>query len=119
MFGAAKPAGAFGAPTTTGATGGGMFGTAAPATTPGAFGAPATTGTNPAFGGTDQLPINGTATTPYTVTQEKEANSSAVNHFQTICFMPAYKNWSLEVSCMARNGRLARMLTSVIGITSP
>lgn len=94
MFGAQKPA--FGAPPTTGATGGGLFGTAAPTTTTPAFGA---TGTGQiGFGGTDTLqpPLNGTATTPYTTTQEKELNSSVTNHFQTISFMPAYKNWSLE-----------------------
>jgi len=100
MFGnAAKPAfGGFAA--TTGATGGGLFGTSGAATGTGAFNAPAGGSTGAiGFGGADTsvLPMNGTAATPYTVTQEKEANSPMMNHFQAISFMPAYKNWSLEV----------------------
>jgi nuclear pore complex protein Nup98-Nup96 len=91
LFGS-KPA--FGAATTTAGATGGLFGTANTGTT-GAFGNTANTGVG--FGaGNAQAPLTGTANPPYVPFQEKEAQG-ATNHFQTIAFMPAYKNWSLEV----------------------
>lgn len=88
LFGA-KPT--FGAPATSSGTTGGLFGTANSGTT--AFGNAANTG----FGaGNSQTPLTGTANPPYQAFQEKEGQGGT-NHFQTIAFMPAYKNWSLEV----------------------
>lgn len=97
LFGS-KPA--FGAATTTPATGGGLFGSSSGTT--GAFGSTntATTGATGGigFGGSTQLPMQGTATVAYQPYTEKEGTTAMTNHFQTITFMPAYKNFSLEVS---------------------
>lgn len=74
-----------------------MFGSAG--TTAGAFGSTPAAATTPiGFGGSTQLPMQGTATVAFQPYTEKEGNTTMNNHYQTISFMPAYKNWSLEVS---------------------
>ncbi|PWW77905.1 hypothetical protein C7212DRAFT_350849 [Tuber magnatum] len=92
LFGNSKPA--FGPTTTTAGAAGGLFGTANSGTG-GAFGGTANTGIG-FSSGTAQVPLTGTANPPYTAFTEKEAQGGTTNHFQTIAFMPAYKNWSLE-----------------------
>lgn len=97
MFG---PKPAFGAPGATTAGTGGLFGSGGAASGAGAFGTPsAAPGSAIGFGGAagTTLPMQGTATVPYVAFSEKEGNSTTMNYYQTIAFMPAYKNWSLEV----------------------
>ncbi|KAG0138853.1 nuclear protein 96-domain-containing protein [Tuber indicum] len=92
LFGNSKPA--FGPTTTTAGATGGLFGTANSGTG-GVFGGGANTGIGFSSGAA-QGPLTGTANPPYTAFTEKEAQGGTTNHFQTIAFMPAYKNWSLE-----------------------
>jgi nuclear pore complex protein Nup98-Nup96 len=96
MFGASKPA--FGAAATSAPASGGLFGTAGTSSGTSGFGSGSTGGIG--FGGTaaTQLPLQGTATTPYAPFSEKEPSSTTMSHYQVISFMPAYKNFSLEVS---------------------
>ncbi|CUS13655.1 unnamed protein product [Tuber aestivum] len=92
LFGNSKPT--FGPTATTAGAAGGLFGTANSGTG-GAFGGTANTGIG-FSSGTAQGPLTGTANPPYAAFTEKEAQGGTTNHFQTIAFMPAYKNWALE-----------------------
>jgi len=92
LFGANKTGG-FGATNTatsgfgSGTTGGFGAGAGTPST---GFG-----GGGTAFQGT--LPnCEGTGGTPFNPFTEKDTNSSATNHYQSISFMPAYNKWSFE-----------------------
>ncbi|KAI5810485.1 nuclear protein 96-domain-containing protein [Pyronema omphalodes] len=94
MFGSTPAFGAS-ATTTTPATGG-MFGSAGANTGTNAFGASQTTGAFGAVANSNTPPMNGTATVAYTPFEEKEGTTNVVNRYQSIGFMPAYKNWSHE-----------------------
>ena len=113
-FGAPAAAGGlFGAkPATTGfgATAGtGLFGGGGGATTGTGFGAAANPAT-PAFGQTAagglQNPPNGTSNPAFEPYVEKDVATNAMNHFQTIAFMPAYQKFSLEVSRVSNETHL-------------
>jgi len=96
LFGASKPTTGFGATTTGGLFGGGGGNTA----TSTGFGA--TASTTPATGGFGatagalQPPMNGTSNPSFEPYVEKDVATNAMNHFQTIAFMPAYQKFSLE-----------------------
>ncbi|KAJ5093555.1 hypothetical protein N7456_009416 [Penicillium angulare] len=113
-FGSGTTAGAFGTNTNTN-TGGGLFGkTAAPSgfgtsnTTGGfgsgggGFGATNTTTPSTGFGSTGTAfqgalaPCEGTGSTPFTPFTEKDANTSATNHYHSISFMQPYSKFSFE-----------------------
>lgn len=99
LFGAPKPTSGFG---TTGAT---MFGASG-------FGAANNTNNNQTGFGSSPTTgpaaeCQGTLQPQFAVTTEKEANSSAMNHFQSIVHMPNYQRWSFEELRLAdyRSGR--------------
>jgi nuclear pore complex protein Nup98-Nup96 len=96
MFGSSPAFGAA-ATTTTPATGG-MFGSAGANTGTNAFGGSQTAGAFGAVANSTTPPMNGTATVAYTPFEEKEGTTNVVNRYQSIGFMPAYKNWSHEVA---------------------
>ena len=106
--GANKPA--FGAGTTTG---GGLFGGSG--STGGGFGQPQNTN---AFGGATGSALGpgvpesqGTGSTPFQATTEKEGTGSQTNHFQSISCMLPYKNYSTEV-CSSASTRSKPYLTN-------
>ena len=84
-------------------TGGSLFGGASGTNT---FGQPQNQ-TGSGFGnslgsalGTNTTECQGTGSTPFQAFQEKDAgagSASVMNHFQSICCMPPYKNFSYEV----------------------
>ncbi len=95
MFGAPnKPA--FGG--TQGSSGGSLFGGGTgfgsqPNQPTSAFGAPISSALGP-----NSAECQGTGSTPFQATTEKEGTTSGINHFQSISFMQPYKNFSFEVS---------------------
>jgi nuclear pore complex protein Nup98-Nup96 len=92
LFGANKPAGGFGTPAATG----GGFGSNP---TGGAFGSSTNTGfgsgATPLAGGA-VAPCDGTGSTPFNPFTEKDTSSNTMNHYQSVSFMPPYKNYSFE-----------------------
>ena len=94
LFGStAKPASTFGSNTGGSLFGGSTFGGSTAVNS----------ATSTGFGG-GNAPIGecqGTAQPAYSVTQEKEANSSIMNNFQSITHIPAYQKWSFEELRMA------------------
>ena len=94
LFGSApKPASSFGSNTGGSLFGGSTFGgsTAVNSATSTGFGS-----ANASIG-----ECQGTAQPTYSVTQEKEANSTTMNNFQSITHIPAYQKWSFEELRMA------------------
>lgn len=106
--------GAFGTPANTNTGGGSLFGKTTPS-----FGSGSTTaggfGSGGAFGSTNNTPTNtgfgasgtafnqgslptcqGTGSTPFTPFTEKDQNSTATNHYQSISFMQPYDKFSFE-----------------------
>ena len=85
-----------------GNTGGGLFGSA---NTGGGFGSANNQPQAGAFGapissalGTNTAECQGTGSTPFSAYTEKEGTGNTTNYFQSISFMPPYKNFSFEVS---------------------
>lgn len=48
--------------------------------------------------GTSTTECQGTGSTPFQAYQEKEGTGPVTNYFQSLSFMPPYKNFSFEVS---------------------
>jgi len=93
LFGNSANKPAFG----TGGSSGGLFGAAGFGTTntqpTSAFGSPASTALSSVNPQTD-----GTGSTPFQATTERESGSAQTNHFQSISFMQPYQKFSFEVS---------------------
>ncbi|KIJ33513.1 hypothetical protein M422DRAFT_35429 [Sphaerobolus stellatus SS14] len=104
-FGSTSGTNAFGGGSAFGGTSGSAFGQTSAQPQQSAFGSgnslfkPQGTGfgsTALVTSSTSAVPTTGTANPPYQETQERDANSNAVSHYQSITCMPAYKNASFE-----------------------
>ena len=76
-----------------GSTGGGLFGQANQNTTTSPFGG-STFGQS--LSNQNPVPVTGTSQPPFEPFLEKDPTTNSTNHFQTISFLPAYRNASLE-----------------------
>lgn len=106
------------------------FGSSQPATGTSLFGGGGGTGgfgssnnqTTTAFGGaplssalaSNNAECQGTGSTPFQTTSEKEGTGNLTNHYQSITFMQPYKNFSFEVSDQNPILSVLGMLTSIL-----